>query len=540
MKKNTVRILAAALVVAICATVMASCGIIIPGEYRFGLATVETKDSQVAASVIIDASDRIALVRIDEIANGDNESKKTKGDSYGMLSDYGSKLAEWDDQIAHLEGALIGKTIEEVTEVTGDDADVKAGCTVYIGNYIQAVALAIENAKKAESFSSTVDHIALTLSLVAGEAGAHGDTVVVASAAALNRGYIAASESKFCGAIPGEYRFGLATVNGSDSKVSAAVVIDENNRVISAFIDEFANGYSASKKALGDDYGMLAAWGSQLAEWDDQITHLENTLVGKNAEQILGVSADDADVATGCTVYVGNYVKAVAKAIDNAKTADSFSALAEDVAIAMDFVLTENGEYDISAKATVKGVEVAEKEKETTPPEALRFAIASVNSAKGMVAATVVLNAENKVVFVKIDEMDVSAGKTDSKKTQGDAYGMLAAWGSQLAEWDDQIAHLENYLIGKTLAEVSGVTGSEADVTAGCTVYVGNYIQAVAAAITAAQDAEAFTASRGDVLLILDLTASGSGTYTIAASAKVDVEGTVVASGTKTASVTIS
>lgn len=240
MKKNTAKIFAMLLLIALATTLLASCGIIVPGEYRFGLATLEGDNSQIAAAVILDSSDRIALVRIDEIENGKTQSKKDMGDAYGMVA-FGGASAEWYEQIAHLERELIGKTVEEVTETDVDDADIKAGCTIYIGNYLGAVALAAERAKVNDAFTSTVDHIAISLSLIAGKAGADGEHTVAVSAAALDRGYIKAQESYFCGAIPAEYKLGLATVKTSDGKIAAAVITDENNRVVAVKIDEIAN-----------------------------------------------------------------------------------------------------------------------------------------------------------------------------------------------------------------------------------------------------------------------------------------------------------
>ena len=99
MKKNTTKLFAMLLLFALAVAAITSCGIVVSGEYRFGLATVEGSDTNIAAAVILDSSDRIALVRIDEIEDGKTTSKKTLGDKYGMLSSWGSSLAEWDDQI---------------------------------------------------------------------------------------------------------------------------------------------------------------------------------------------------------------------------------------------------------------------------------------------------------------------------------------------------------------------------------------------------------------------------------------------------------
>ena len=76
MRKITVKILATVLLLALALAAITSCGIVVNGDFRFGIATVETEGAQIAAAVILDASDRIALVKIDEIENGKQESKK--------------------------------------------------------------------------------------------------------------------------------------------------------------------------------------------------------------------------------------------------------------------------------------------------------------------------------------------------------------------------------------------------------------------------------------------------------------------------------
>ena len=534
MKKNAVKLLAMLMLCAVALVALASCGIVTSGEYRFGVATVDTGSAQVAAAVILDASDRIALVRIDEIENGNTESKKDLGDKYGMVA-YGGAKAEWYEQIAHLERTLVGKKLDEIAGVTKDDADVSAGCTIKVNHYVTAVAKAAENAKAAETFKSTVDHLAISLAFTAGNAGEAGEYVVAVTGSAFSRGYTVAQISTFCGAIPTECRFGLATVTTTTGKVAAAVVVDENNRIVLVSIDEVdtKDGVTDSKKVQGDAYGMLAAWGSQLAEWDDQIAHLEKKLVGKNAEQVAGVKSSDADIAAGCTVGIDNYKAAVIKAMENAKTSESFYSLTANLKIELTFDTVKNGdkyEISVSSKASANGTKLAEKAIEHSDAAEYRFGFGAVPTSKGLVAAGVVIDSNNKIVLVYIDEVDTTHG-TDSKKTQGDAYGMLGAQhGSTLAEWDDQIAYLEAYLIGKSSEEVAGLEDKgDADISAGCTVAVSDYRQAVIDAIANAKGDTAITKVITDLTLNVTITVtSTAGTYECSAVAKLSENGAVI------------
>ena len=533
MKKTSVKLISLLLLCAVALSALASCGIVVSDEYKFGLAILEGDGTQIAAAVIIDSSERIALAKIDEFDEAKEASKKDLGDKYGMVA-YGGAKAEWDEQIAHLERTLVGKKIDEVTGITKDDADVSAGCTVYVGNYVAAVAKAAENAKAAEAFKSTEDHLALTLSFAYDKVGANSEPVIVATGFALSRGYIADKASAFCGAIPRACKFGVATVKTDAGKVAAAVVIDADNEIVAAFIDEFDNSKGKSKKELGDAYGMLSDWGSKLAEWDDQITYLENSLVGKNIDQVSTVKKGDADLVGGCTVAVDNYVKAVVKAMNNATGATAFNALVSEVSVKLAFdaeKVGDNYELDVIAEAYASGKKVDEKTIEHSDAEELRFGFAATDAA-AMVSAAVVIDSQGRVVAVKIDEFDTSKGQ--SKKALGDAYGMLSGWGSQLAEWDDQITFLENYFIGKTSADIAPVKKGDADLEGGCTIAVDPYVAAVVSAIAAAEGADSFEAAKTDVTITLTITAAGGATT---ANATATADELTVGTGSKTSAV---
>ena len=517
MRKHTTKIFAMLILIALTVSALASCGIVIPGEYRFGLATVETDKAEIAAAVILDSSDRIALVRIDEIEKGKDKSKRDLGDAYGMVA-YGGAIAEWDDQIAHLERTLIGKTMDEALALTADNADLASGCTIYVGNYLTAVGKACTKASDAEAFSSTVDHIALTLNIIAGRAGEDGDLTVAVSAAALDRGYIMAKDAKFLGAVPTDHKFGLATVDTADGKVAAAVVIDENGRIVSVKIDEIENGATQSKKEKGDAYNMVA-WGGAIAEWYHQIAHLENNLVGKTAEQVGIVSGSDADIVAGCTIYIGNYTQAVLKAIDNAKTSSTFSAVSDSVDTELKFGIGEDGEFTVTAKALVKGSKVAEKNNNSAD---LRFGFATLKTNDGKVVASVVIDSRDKVVLVRIDEIE--NGATQSKKEKGDAYNMVT-YGGAIAEWYQQIAFLENSIIGKTTEEIAGIAPSgDADLAAGCTIYVGNYTQTAINAIANAKSGEIFTAVKSELDIAIEFDVDRNGEFVITSTLTADGE----------------
>lgn len=126
--------------------------------------------------------------------------------------------------------------------------------------------------------------------------------------------------------------------------------------------------------------------------------------------------------------------------------------------------------------------------------------------------ATVVLDADGKIVACRIDvaqnKMSVADGAVDvdstfkTKMEKGDEYGMAAAinygmdWNGDgvVKEWYDQAKAFEAYVVGKTVSQVEAIeTKAVADgayiiakddalLSAGCTIQITDFINAVAKA----------------------------------------------------------
>ncbi|MGX8692894.1 MAG: hypothetical protein ACSW8E_03960 [Clostridia bacterium] len=115
--------------------------------------------------------------------------------------------------------------------------------------------------------------------------------------------------------------------------------------------------------------------------------------------------------------------------------------------------------------------------------------------------AAVVLDAEGKIVAVKIDvaqnKMDITDGQVDTEKTfktkveLGDDYNMVK-FSDATHEWYEQAAAFEQYVIGKTGAEVAGLPTQTTDnghvvttdetLYASCSISISDFIEAVAKA----------------------------------------------------------
>lgn len=112
-----------------------------------------------------------------------------------------------------------------------------------------------------------------------------------------------------------------------------AVTIDENGKIVSVSFDVIqaksafdAAGAAAvdatqqpqTKMELKEGYNMLKA--SPIGkEYYEQMYAFEAWCVGKTLEEVVTLSADDADLKAGCTVHVDAHLIALEKAIANAK-----------------------------------------------------------------------------------------------------------------------------------------------------------------------------------------------------------------------------
>ncbi len=264
------------------------------------------------AAVLLDKDGKIVKCVIDTADNKVNftadgnaetaEAFKTKydlGDNYGMKADGGAKK-EWFEQVDAFTALIAGKTADEVKALVtegnkGTDEVINAGCTITINEFVKAVVKACENA--AESVATAED--SLKLGIVSTQSGAKDATADAAGA------------------------------NGFETAISATVV-NADKKVVATAIDTvaFTVAFDAkgvttdeaktitTKRELGDNYGMKA-YGGAKKEWYEQIDALATLCVGKTADEITALLAEDgkgvADVqSAGCTIAITDVVKAVA------------------------------------------------------------------------------------------------------------------------------------------------------------------------------------------------------------------------------------
>ena len=305
--------------------------------FRFGLDVntkiASSKDAEdangvaqvdaVIVAVLLDDQGKIADVFVDSAQTkmpftatgtlGDNfpAEPKTKlelGTEYGMSAV--SKVGEWDQQIAAFEAYVIGKTADEVAGIAVDDAtkptgaDLTAGCTMSIGDYIAGVVAA---AQKAVPVTATAT-----------------DKVGVGTVTTTGK-----SKDAMDGAdgLAQAYSTYAAVLVGADGKILACLIDSTQGNVNFDATGKITSDLSAriaTKQELGDAYGMRAA--SPIGkEWFEQANAFAAYVIGKTAAEVDGIALDestkptDADLVASVTISAGGLKASVLKGVANAK-----------------------------------------------------------------------------------------------------------------------------------------------------------------------------------------------------------------------------
>ena len=270
--------------------------------------------------------------------------------------------------------------------------------------------------------------------------------------------------------------FGQATVT------AAAVLVDSDGKIVKAFVDcaeskvsytvkgaAITNESFATKYEMGNEYNMVV-YGGASKEWFEQADAFCSVLIGKTADEVKALVADDgkgnADVINaGCTIYVADFAKAVDKAMRNASESDA----------------TENDTLRLGMSTTQTTTDATADTAGINKIETTLFA-AAIDSDERIVAAS---SDSTEVSFT----FDVNGRSTFdstkeilSKKEQGNSYG-LVAYGGASKEWFEQAAIFDEACVGKTVSEINGLMredqkGDQSLQDAGCTIYVSGFVKA--------------------------------------------------------------
>ena len=295
-------------------------------------------------------------------------------------------------------------------------------------------------------------------------------------------------------------KFGMgvyATAKGLDAEDAAgsanvtatvaAVLLDADGKIVKCAIDTADNAVAfnadgtvvaptefKTKYEIGADYGMVAYAGAA-KEWFQQADAFCATAAGKTLDEVKAFVAENGvtsgDLATaGCTINAYDFIKALEKAVANAK--DSKATKDDTLKVA------------IVSNAKTADYEDANGYVEYT----VTFSAVALDADKKVTAAAT----DELVAKIEFDAKGIVVAAPEAIKTKleiGADYGMVAYAGAA-KEWFEQAAAYDAACIGKTATEIAAIAvdgyGNDDVKTAGCTIYIGNMVKTTVKAATVA------------------------------------------------------
>lgn len=262
---------------------------------------------------------------------------------------------------------------------------------------------------------------------------------------------------------------------GTMNSIVAAVLLDENGRIVQVVVDEVEGKIAVSdagavtvsedlrtKRQKGEEDYPMASVSSLGKGWAEQADAFGEYLMGKTAEEVSKLETDmdgyakDPDLLSGCTIRVDGYRDAVEAAYAQAKALGA----AEGDSLSL----------GIEAADTSKTLQ-ATADKDAMPQLDVTAAALTVNES-GRVTSALCDTAEPSLT-VDTKGMVSGGGEVKSKNVLGDDYGMRKA--SALGkEWYEHSEGFSDYLKGKTAQEIEMIPddGSDADLASLCTINI--------------------------------------------------------------------
>jgi len=266
--------------------------------------------------------------------------------------------------------------------------------------------------------------------------------------------------------------------------VVVAVTVDDAGKILKCAIDTAQTkiGFSnegkittpldtvfVAKQELGEEYGMgeVSSIGK---EWSEQANSLAEYVVGKTVEEVKNIAVNEAgnptdeDLSTSVTIKIKGYIAAIEKAV---ATAENLGASADD----------KLGLGVVTSIA--KSVDATQEEEGLA--QAYTYYTATTFDTDGVITSSIIdasqtnvnFNAEGKITS------DINASY-QTKNELGDAYGMKKA--SAIGkEWNEQADAFAKYIVGKTVAEVKGISleagvPTDEDLASSVTIHVNDFV----------------------------------------------------------------
>jgi hypothetical protein len=272
---------------------------------------------------------------------------------------------------------------------------------------------------------------------------------------------------------------------GADGKIVKCVIDSYQAKVNFDATGKITSDLTArvqSKDELGDAYGMKAQ-SSIGKEWYEQAADFANYCVGKTPEEVAAIAVNEegaatsADILSGATISVSEFMELIVKACENAQDLGAKSTDKLGVAASVDLA---GHSKDATADADGTGYAYA-------------YYTALTLGADGKITSSVLdasqfsvnFNAQGKITT------DLTAPQQD-KQTLKEAYGMKAKSGIG-KEWYEEANFFANYVKGKTADEVAAIAvdaeghATSADVLSGATVGITEFQKVISIAASLAK-----------------------------------------------------
>ena len=512
---------------------------VVDQEYTLGLGLVfgditNAQTNATIATVVTDKDGKIVACKIDAVQNKYSitengvkfsvlDTKKELGFKYNMAA-YGSDnngdgiVKEWFEQAAIFEQYVIGKTAAELKTleyqevnnhmISKDEALLSAGCTIQIGEFVNAVVKACED-EQGMAFKTSGD-IVLGLGVNNSDNGTSGDDFEATIKMNIDFAATVLVDGKIVAAL--------------NDAAQPQLTVEDASTVTSTSVGK-GEGILKTKRELKEDYKMAAygapnVEGGTVKEWYIQSAAFSNYIVGMTPAQVIGlktqlvnnhhISTDNALLSAGCTMQITGIQAVVAESAGYAEYTLGLGLVFGDI----------------------------------------------TNAQTNATIATVVLNNKGVIVDCKIDavqnkysitENGVKFSVLDTKKELGFNYNMAAYgtpnYGTTVKEWFEQAAIFEQYVVGKTAAELKALEYQEVNnhwistdedlLTAGCTIQIGDFVNAV---IKACEDEQSTTFfANGEFALGLGVNSTDNGStgddFEATVKMNVDFAATVVVDG---------
>ena len=272
-------------------------------EFDVTLVAVTVDDKGVITDCVIDSlGTTVAFTAAGAVNPETNTAPATKnelGEAYGMKAYAGAKY-EWNEQAAALAEYAVGKTLDELKNGVVDgyaaDVDLATTATIYLGGYVSAIEVAVNNAQHLGAQAGDELRLATTSKISFSDATAEAAGLIQLD----------------CDAVALTMNGGVITSCALDS-LQAKANVDATGAV------KDLNANPMTKNQLGENYGMVA-WGGAKYEWNEQAANFAAYVTGKTPAEVAGIATNeatyptDADLTTGVTIAIGGFQALIAKA----------------------------------------------------------------------------------------------------------------------------------------------------------------------------------------------------------------------------------